>query len=185
MGIRFWICMLMPLGVPRPIKRGGVVWSLRRVRLAIINWIFFDENDIYSDRRATVTIRIIPSEGGDFTIEVEANLQVDAFANGGEEGWLTLKSVSEPTKALTKRVYTFHAQPNEYTYSRSGYIQFMSIGEKLYMDDVVIQVMQEQKDSIRLSEKTGIGSGLVYNMLGCTYICWFMVRGVICSSRNA
>lgn len=156
--------------------------------------LFFDENNTYSDRRATVTIfcagqteqidvvqwqneamlmdesdRIVPSAGGDFTIEVEANVQLNAFPNGGEEGWLTLKDVSEPTKALTKRVYTFHAQPNEHTYSRSGYITFSSIDTHLYMKNVVIQVMQEQKDSIRLSEKTGIGSGLVYNVLGNTY----------------
>lgn len=156
--------------------------------------IYMDENTTYSDRHAVVTIsaggkteqievvqwqndamlmdeseRVIPSAGGDFTIEVEANVQLNAFPHGGEEGWLTLKDVSEPTKALTKRVYTFNAQPNEHTYSRSGYITFSSMDTHLYMENVVIQVMQEQKDSIRLGTDTGIGSGLVYNVLGYTY----------------
>lgn len=139
-----------------------------------------EDNTSYEERRAVVTLatadetrqvelvqyqtdavladvsdRTLPSGGGNFTLEMDANVEVDVTigqeSESGEE-WLTLESVAEPTRALSKRVYTFHANPNEQSYARKGYITFKPKSEQ-GLQPMYLNVKQEQKDFIRLSRQ--------------------------------
>lgn len=151
-----------------------------------------EENTSYDERRAVVTItsaddakqvelvqhqtdavladvsdRTMPSSGGNFTLEMDANVEVDVTISQGSESedeWLTLESVTEPTKALSKRVYTFNVKPSELTYKRQGYVTFRPKSQQ-ELQPMFLHVTQEQKDFIRLDEQPEVVDVLGNNWL--------------------
>lgn len=154
-----------------------------------------EENTSYDERRAVVTIasaddakqvelvqrqtdamladvsdRTMPSSGGNFTLEMDANVEVDVTISQGsqsDEEWFTLESVTEPTKALSKRVYTFHVAPNELTYKRLGYVTFRPKSQQK-LQPMSLYVTQKQKDFMRLYEQPEVVDVLGNNWLQLT-----------------